>query len=529
MRDFEKPNRSVAVSRGGMAATSNPASTLAAVNVLQAGGNAMDAAIAAVAVQCVVEPGSTGIGGDCFCLYAPGGSGVIAYNGSGRAPSNVDLNSLKGVDRIPPGTPDAVTIPGAVEAWSRLCSDHGTVPLGELLQPAIGLARNGYVVAPRAAHDWQACEGLLALDDNARRIFLRDGKAPEAGDVHRQPELANSLEMIAREGARAFYEGEIASDIVSYLKQKGGVHSLEDFRSAAGEYVTPIKSSYRGLDVYECPPNGQGVIALLILNILAGFDSSFAPLSADRIHLEIEATRLAYSVRDAYLADPSHAKVPVEWLLSEELAGDLRRKIDLGKALTDLPSFVPSPHKDTVYISVVDKDRNTVSFINSLFALFGCGLVSPRSGVLLHNRGESFSLKPGHPNCLAPRKRPLHTIIPAIVMKADKALMSFGVMGGHYQAMGHAHFLTKVVDYGMDLQTAIEQPRVFPVPGTDLVEAEGTVPPSVIHELETRGFKFKSPARPIGGAQAIQINWENGTLIGGSDPRKDGCALGTVF
>ncbi len=529
MRDFYKPNRSAAVSANGMAATSHPASTLAALDVLRAGGNAMDAAVAACAVQCVVEPGSTGIGGDCFALYSKkGSSDIVAYNGSGRAPAaaTAEWYNSRGFTEIPRQSPHAATVPGAVNAWETLIRDHGTQSLGSLLQPAINYARNGYAITPRVAHDFKSGEALLGATEAGRTIYLKDGKAPKLGEIHSQPLLAATMEAIAKDGAKAFYQGPIAADSVSFLQSLGGLHTEADFAEANGEYVKPIKTSFRGHDIYECPPNGQGIIALMILNILSGFEAKGDPLSPERLHIEIEATRLAYSVRDAYLADPAKADVPVEWLLSKELADQLRAQIDLSRPIEKLPAFAPPKHADTVYICVVDKDRNAVSFINSLFAGFGSGLVSPKTGIVFHNRAQSFVLKPDHPNVIAPRKRPLHTIIPGMAVKDGKAVMPFGVMGGHYQAIGHAHLISKIFDYGLDPQSAIDLPRVFPRPGADSVDIEPTLPADTQAALEKRGFRLGPPPTPIGGAQAIRIDWENGTLTGGSDPRKDGCALG---
>lgn len=529
MRDYEKPGRSLVMARNGMAATSHPRSSLAAIDVLQAGGNALDAAIAACAVQCVVEPGSTGIGGDCFALLSPDGSDrIVAYNGSGRAPAaaNAAWYREQGFTAMPRQSPHAVTIPGAVEAWARLLADHGTRPLGELLRPAIALARDGYAVGPRVAHDWATQEELLRADPDTARIFLPEGRVPEAGSVHRQPELADTLAAIGRHGPDAFYTGEIAVDMVEQLRRLGGLHTLEDFARARGTYEEPITTRFRGYDVFECPPNGQGVIALMILNILSGFEAAGDPLSPDRLHREIEAARLAYSVRDAVLADPAQTPVDVGWLLSETLAADLRGSIDLTRAIGTLPSVAPPHHRDTVYICVVDRDRMAVSLINSVFHTFGSGLVSPRSGVLFHNRGQSFVLDPGHPNAIAPRKRPLHTIIPGMLARDGRVEMPFGVMGGHYQALGHAHLLSKVLDYGLDLQAAIDLPRLFPRPGTDEVEAESTLPSETRRELERRGFKLVPPSWAIGGAQAVRIDWARGVLVGASDHRKDGAALG---
>jgi gamma-glutamyltranspeptidase/glutathione hydrolase len=529
MRNFEKPTRSVVVAREAMAATSHPSATLVAIQILAAGGNALDAAIAACAVQCVVEPGSTGIGGDCFVLLSREGSGdIIGYNGSGRAPAalSVEWFSERGITEIERHSPYPVTVPGAIDAWTRLHADHGRMPFAELLAPAIRFAEEGYAVSPRVHRDWALEEKLLSSDPTAKRIFLPDGRAPRIGEVHRQPELARTLKSIATQGRNAFYTGAVAEDIVSYLRGLGGLHTLDDFAHARGEYVTPIQTDFRGCEVHECPPSGQGVIALMILNILSRFEAKGDPQSADRLHIEIEATRLAYSARDALLADPDMADVPVDYLLSDALADRLAGKIDLSKALADLPPFAMPRHRDTVYISVVDKDRNAVSFINSIFDSFGTGLVAPKSGVILHNRGQSFSLDPKHPNVISGGKRPLHTIIPGMLVKDGRAIMPFGVMGGYYQAMGHASFLSKVLDYGLDLQEAINLPRVIPVSGTMDVEAEHTLDPVIAAELNRRGFRLIPAEDPIGGAQAIRIDWQNGTLQGGSEPRKDGCALG---
>ena len=529
MRNFEKPSRSVVVSREAMAATSHPSATLTAIRILAAGGNAMDAAVAACAVQCVVEPGSTGIGGDCFALLSPGGSSeVIAFNGSGRTPAALTRHWFveRGMKEVERHSPGAVTIPGAIDAWTRLHADHGRLPFDQVLAPAIRFAEEGYAISPRVHRDWSLEENLLSRDATAARTFLPRGRAPRIGEVHRQPELAATLRLIARHGRDAFYTGPVAEDMVDYLRGLGGLHTMEDFAAAGGDYVTPIKSEFRGHDIYECPPNGQGVIALMILNILSRFEAEGDPQSADRLHIEIEATRLAYAARDALLADPEKAHVPVSELLSDAAADRLAGMIDLKRARTDLPPFQMPRHPDTVYISVVDRDRNAVSFINSIFDSFGTGLVSPRSGIVLHNRGQSFSLEPDHPNVVAPQKRPLHTIIPGMVVRNGRVEMPFGVMGGYYQAMGHAHLISKVFDFGMDIQEAIDLPRVVPVSGSVKLEAEHTLSPGVAAELQRRGFEIIAAEDPIGGAQAIRIDWENGTLTGGSESRKDGCALG---
>jgi gamma-glutamyltranspeptidase/glutathione hydrolase len=529
MRNFELPGRSLAVGRRGMAATSHAAATLAAVDALRDGGNAIDAAVTACAVQCVVEAGSTGIGGDCFVQLSQRGSAdVIAYNGSGRTPiaATPEWYERHGVTAIDRHSPHAVTIPGAVEAWSRLIRDHGRRPLKAALEPAIDLARGGYAISPRVAYDIAKQRDVLRRDPTTRRTFLTDGEAPSVGAVQRQPELADTLEAIGREGPAAFYRGPIAEDMVAYLRSLGGLHTTDDFARAKGEYVKPVTTEFRGRTIYECPPNGQGVIALTILNILSRFKAKPDPLDIDNLHIEIEASRLAYAARDAYVGDPALAEVPVDYLLSDRLADELAAKIDLSHAIEDLPSFAGAEHKDTVYIAVVDEERNAVSFINSLFNSYGSGLMSPKTGVVFQNRGQGFVMTPGHANQIGPGKRPLHTIIPGMAAENGRVFMPFGVMGGQYQALGHAHLLARLFDHQLDLQSAIDLPRLFPLPGTNIVEMEQRLIDLHGAALEARGFGVQPSAFPIGGAQAIWIDWERGTLLGGSDPRKDGCALG---
>jgi gamma-glutamyltranspeptidase/glutathione hydrolase len=526
-RNFEAPGRSVALGIHGMAATSHPAATLAAVEILKAGGNAMDAAISACAVQCVAEPAMTGIGGDCFVLYAPRGAATIhAFNGAGRTPAGTDAAALRaqGLTSIPGSSPFAVTIPGAVDAWCRLAADHGSLPLARLLEPAIALATEGFAVTPRVAFDWAMCRDLLAQRPAATAAYLPGGAAPQAGDVLRLPALARTLKAIGERGRSAFYEGPVAAEMVATLRAEGGAHTLEDFATAAGSYVPPIHTRFRDYAVHECPPPGQGIIALLIMNILAHFPGRGDPLAPERLHIEIEAARLAYAVRNAVLAEGSPATP--DRLLSPAFAAELAARIDPGRAATELPSFAGPEHRDTVYLTVVDRDRNVVSLINSVFQSFGSGIVAPESGVLLHNRGMSFTLDPGHPNTLAPRRQPMHTIIPGMMTEGDRVAMAFGVMGGHFQAMGQAHLVTKVVDFGMDLQSAMELPRLFPVPGTPFVETEATLPAASRAGLEALGHRFTPAEDPIGGAQAIWIDWGRGVLMGASEPRKDGFALG---
>lgn len=527
MRDFQIPGRSSVRATGGMAATSHPLATLAAIDMLRAGGNAMDAAVTAAAVQAVVEPQSTGIGGDCFVLYCPGGaSEVIAFNGSGRAPAaaNVDWYRSRNYSSIPLYGVHSVSVPGAVDSWCRLLADHGRKGIDAALAPAIHYAESGYVVHDRVAFDWANSEELLKSDETTRRIFLPGGKAPAPGTVHLQAELARTLRLIANKGRAGFYEGEVAEDIVSRLRALGGLHTLQDFAATEGNYAEPVSTEYRGYRVHQMPPNNQGLTALLMLNILSGFDlAGLDPVGTQRLHLEIEAGRLAYRERDSLIGDQDFAKVPVNRLLSLDYANKLRRDIDANKAMKHLLD-VEMAMSDTVYISIVDKDRNAVSFINSTFHSFGSGIASPRSGVVLQNRGSSFKLDPLHPNGLAPCKRPMHTIMPGMVTKAEHVVMPFGVMGGDYQPFGHAHVVSNLLDFGMDPQEALDSPRVFYEAGT--VSAERGIPAEAISGLMKYGHEVISAKEPLGGGEAVWIDWDKGTLTGASDPRKDGCAIG---
>ena len=527
MRDFHLPGRSPIRVAEAAATASHPLATLTAVEVLRDGGNAIDAAVAAAAVLAVVEPQSTGIGGDGFLLYAPRGGGeVIAFNGSGRAPRAADPDWYleRGFTGIPLFGPHSVTVPGVVDAWARIVADHGSRELGHLLRPAIRYAEEGYVVADRVAFDWSRAAARLAQDPNAARILLPQGRSPRAGERHRQPELAATLKAIAAKGRDGFYLGPVAADMVSHLRSLGGLHTLEDFAETKGEYVASVQGRYRGVDVHQIPPNNQGLTALIMLNILEGFRlADHEPFGAERLHLEIEAGRLAFRDRNALIADPGQAEVPVAELLSQGYAERLRARIDPKRAMTDLPP--PLLRKsDTVYLCVVDRDRSAVSFINSVYYSFGSGLVAPRSGVALQNRGACFRLQRGHPNCIAPRKRPMHTIMPGLAMQDGRPLMPFGVMGGDYQPFGHVHLLTNMLDYGMDPQAALDAPRVFHDEGQ--VEVERGIAPGVVAALEAKGHRCAVPDTPHGGGQAILIDWQAGTLTAGSDPRKDGCALG---
>ena len=529
MRDLQLPGRSPAIGTAGMAATSHPLATLAAVEVLRSGGNAADAAIAAVAVQCVVEPQMVGIGGDCWILYAPAGGGVTAIDGSGHAPMAATVERLRaeGLDAIPPDSPHAVTVPGAVSGWATLLQQHGSRELGELLQPAIRWAEDGFPIQQRVAFDWAGDLPRIGHTETGRRLYLKDGKAPVMGDVMRFPELARTLRTIAASGdGRAFYEGPLAATLVETLRGHGGLHTEADFASYRAEQVTPIAAEYRGLTVYECPPAGQGLIALMILRILEGYDlAALDPDGAARHHLLAEAAKHAYAERDRLLADPRHGKVPVDDLLSDAVIGRLRARIDRERPFRDVPPPVLEAHKDTVYLTTVDRDGNACSLICSVFDGFGSGLVCEKTGVLFQNRGRSFRLDPRHPNALAPGRRPMHTIIPALAFEGDRLFASFGVMGGQYQPVGHAQALSLVRDHGLDPQAALDAPRSMAYPGPAL-EVERGFGRKALAGLQALGHELELAPEPLGGGQMIRLDHARGILLGGSDPRKDGLALG---
>ena len=532
MRDLHLPGRSVAMGRHGAAATSHGLATVTAIEILKRGGNATDAAIAACAVQGVVEPGSTGIGGDNFVLYAPAGTDtrkggkVYGLNGSGRAPKGLtaDLLIKQGLNEIPLTSPHAVTIPGAVDAWNKLNARFGKMPLSELLQPAIRFAEEGFPVTERVSTDWRRNEAKLKADANTARMWLKDGRPPQFGETFCEPEHAKVLREIAAKGRDGFYTGWVAEDIVSYLRGLGATHSLEDFATQEAFWVDPIATRYKDVEILEIPPNGVGIITLLMLNILSGFDlGKYDPVGVERFHIEAEATRLAFQARDLYVADPAFADVPIQKLLSMEFADQLRGRIDMKRAMDPPGPVGGQSYRDTVYLSVVDEEGNACSFINSLFWPYGTALTSPKTGVLLQNRGAGFKVEPGHLNCVEPHKRPLHTIIPAMALKDGQPWLSFGVMGGGFQPVGQSHVLTNILDFGMNVQEAIDCPRGFHTAGR--FEAERGIREDVLLGLANLGHEIKQAEMPHGGGQAILIDGVNGVLQAGSDPRKDGCAL----
>jgi len=525
MRDFHQPGRSTVLALNGMAATSHPLAARVAVQMLDAGGNAMDAAIAAAVLLGICEPQMTGLGGDCFALFTPPGQDrVIALNGSGRAPAALDAGALRaaGHRAMPLRGPLAVTLPGAVDGLCRLNADWGRLPLAQILAPAIRHAEDGVPVAPRVAQDWARDAG--ALQDRARDFYLLNGAAPQVGQVFRAPGQAEVLRRIAAQGRAGFYEGEVAADMIASLRALGGVHDAADLAATQADYGDPVSGTHAGVEVLEHPPNGQGATAILLLNILSRFDlAALDPFGPARAHLEAEAAKLAHDARDRIIADPDTTR-RLHFMLSSDTADRMAALIDPARAQPVARAPVAAMHKDTVYICVVDRDRMAVSLIYSIYWGFGAGIASDRFGILFQNRGAGFTLQSGHPNQAAGGKRPLHTIIPAMLRQSGHVLGPFGVMGGGYQPTGHARLVTNLTTYGMDVQAAIDAPRSF-ANGTGL-ELERGYAPATAAALAAMGHAVSTADAPLGGAQAILIG-ADGVLRAGSDPRKDGCALGS--
>lgn len=544
-------HRSPVCSTNGIVATSQPLATAAGLEILAKGGNAADAAVAAGAALNVTEPTSTGIGGDMFALYFSADTKrVTALNGSGRAPSALTLDRLKTsgfASSIPAFHPYTVTVPGACAGWFDLIQKHGSLSMSEILAPAIRLASEGFPVAPITSYFWgRGVQRQLASAPNGHELTI-DGRGPNAGEIFRNPGLAKTFETIAREGASAFYQGEIAEAIVAVLNEAGGCMQMDDLASHTSTWEEPISVDYRGYRVYECPPNGQGITALIALNILEGFDlASLESLSVEKMHLMIEAMRLAFADASWYVTDPKFSNIPIKELLSKEYANERRKLINTQSAIRNIERGYPVSSSDTVYLSVVDKFGNACSFINSNYMGFGTGIVPKGWGFTLQNRGHNFSLDPHHPNALAPRKRPYHTIIPAMVTRfpspggrgvrgegedsSEILYASYGVMGGFMQPQGHVQVLSALVDDGLDPQSALDRPRFC----IDVDQAGGRVaieegmPEGTFAGLQKMGHPVYSVAgyerALFGRGQFILRDAESGVLCGGSDPRADGYA-----
>jgi len=528
--------RSPVMGRNGTVATSQPLATAAGLSILAAGGNAADAAVATAAALNVTEPTSTGIGGDMFALYYDAHTKqVTALNGSGRAPAALSLERLQkeNIKELPPFHPYTITVPGACAGWFDLIEKHGTLPMKQILAPAINLAENGFPVAPITAHFWERGAGRqLQSALNGHELTI-DGRAPKAGEIFSNKGLARTFRKIAEEGKQAYYEGEIAESIAQVIQQSGGCLTTADLAAHHSSWDEPISVNYRGYRIWECPPNGQGLAALLALNLLEGFDlASLASLSTRRLHLQIEAMRLAFADARWYVSDPAFSSIPLNELLSKAYSNERRKLINLKKATLDQKHGTPIKSSGTVYFSVVDKDGNACSFIISNYMGFGTGIVPQGWGFTLQNRGHNFNLEADHPNSLQPNKRPYHTIIPAMATREEDGSLyaSYGVMGGFMQPQGHMQVACALIDDGMDPQTSLDMPRFCIEPTEDggFASLEEGIPDKTIAALTRRGHptrKISGWERALFGRGQVIVRERSGVLVAGSDSRADGCAM----
>lgn len=537
-----RQSRSETLATRGAVATSHPWASQAALDVLREGGNAVDAAIAANAMLGVVEPMSCGIGGDLFAIVWEAKTEQLhGINASGRSPRRIDRQRFadQGLTEIPIEGPLSWSVPGCVSGWQMLLQRFGSRPLARLLEPSIEVAESGFPVTPVIAADWKSSEQKLSQYAESRSTFLVDGRrAPRAGEIFRNPKIAATYRELAADGGRSFYEGKIARDIVRFSDRVGGLLSAEDLRGHAAEWVKPVSTDYRGYRVWELPPNGQGIAVLQMLNILESFDLASLGLgSPDYLHLLIEAKRLAFADRAKYYADMAFADVPLRELISKEYGRRQAARIVPDRAAVDVPAGDPRlEHGDTIYLTVVDQDRNCCSLIQSIYYGFGSQMAAGDLGFALQNRGSSFSLDEDHRNRLEPGKRPFHTIIPAMVTKDDRPYFSFGVMGGDMQPQGHVQVLVNLIDFGMNVQAAGDaararhsgsaQPTGKPADGIGVVTVESGISDETVAELRRRGHEVRRSRSGYGGYQGILIDWQRGVLHAGTEVRKDGVALG---
>jgi gamma-glutamyltranspeptidase/glutathione hydrolase len=522
--------RSMVITRDGIVATTHVQASVAGAQILAKGGSAVDAAIAANAVLGVTEPMMNGIGGDLFAIYWDAKTGKLyGLNSSGWAPQGLTPERLRarGAQSMPIAGIDAVTVPGAVAGWNALHQRFGKLGFNEILQPAIYYADQGYPV-PELIHGfWEGALEMLSGNPESRKIYLPDGKVPAVGQIFHNPDLAKALRLIASQGASEFYKGEIAQAILATSHELGGIMTAADLADFSPEWVEPISTTYHGWTIYELPPNGQGMAALAMLNIMETTPASTdGPSSVVELHKKIEAMKLAYADLHRYDADPRFAKVPVKGLLSKEYAQERAKLIDTGKA-NCAASFGKPPASETTYLSVVDRDGNIVSLIQSNYEEFGSGITVRGMGFVLQDRGALFSLDPASPNVLAPRKRPFHTIIPAFMEKGEQHI-GFGIMGGANQPLAHAQFVSNLVDYGMNIQAALENPRftVSPKDGCNIV-IESRVPAEVRDKLTAMGHILqvdREYSTNMGRGQAVLHNSKTGVNYGASDARADGSA-----
>ncbi len=533
--------RSEVIARHGMAATSQPLATQVAVDILQKGGSAVDAAIAANAAIGLMEPTGSGLGGDLFAIVWDPVSGKLhGLNASGRSPFDLTLEELhrRKLTKIPSQGPLPVSVPGAVDGWFELHGRFGRLSMEENLAPAICYASEGFPVSEVIAHAWASNARSLQKYDGFAEIFMPGGRAPKKGEIFRNPALAKTLEAIAKGGRDAFYKGDIARTIAAYMKRQGGFLSERDLAAHSSDWVEPVSSSYRGWEVWELPPSGQGIAALQILNILEAFDLAAMGFgSADHIHHFVEAKKLAFEDRARFYADPEFNEIPVETLISKEYAGERRASLDPARAAREVGSGDPIPNQgDTIYLTTADSDGMMVSLIQSNYRGMGSGMTPDGLGFVLQDRGELFDLTEGRFNTYEPHKRPFHTIIPAFVTREGKPFMSFGVMGGATQPQAHAQIIINMVDFGMNLQEAGDAPRILhsgssQPTGERMVDGgrvslETGFPYESIRDLASRGHRVGFESGPYGGYQAILYDAENGVYYGASESRKDGNAAG---
>jgi gamma-glutamyltranspeptidase/glutathione hydrolase len=534
--------RSAVIAPHAMAATSHPLATQVALDIMRKGGNAIDAAIAANAALGLMEPTGNGIGGDLFAIVWDAGSGKLhGLNASGRSPRSLTREWLveQGYTSIPPYGPLPVSVPGTVDGWFELHGRFGKLPMTDILQPAIDYARNGHPVHETIQHYWQRAVPRLSEYPGFAEQMTIDGRAPEVGEMWKNPNLANTLERIASEGRDVFYKGDIARVIGEYMQANGGFLSYPDMAAHSSDWVEPVSVNYRGYDVWELPPNGQGIAALQMLNILERHDvASMGFGSADYIHLFLEAKKLAFEDRARFYADPDYMDIPVAGLLSDEYAAERDHLIDMKRAAREYPHGDPEALRagDTIYLTTADANGNMVSLIQSNYRGMGSGMTPPGLGFVLQDRGELFSLEAGHPNAYAPGKRPFHTIIPAFITRDGKPWISFGLMGGGMQPQGHVQIVANLVDFGMGLQEAGDAPRIHHTgssePTGEAMRDGGTVnletgfDYAVIRELMGRGHRIEFSRGPYGGYQAIMKHAEYGVYVGASESRKDGQAAG---
>ena len=535
-------SRSVVIAKNGICATSHPLSSQVGLDVLKAGGNAADAAIAASATIAVVEPMSCGIGGDLFVIYWDAKTQKLyGLNASGRSPYKLtrQVFAEKKLEQIPETGLLNWSVPGCVSGWETLRARFGTRPLAELLGPAIVAAEEGCPVPEVIAAYWKSSEAALKAWPNSAAALLVDGeRAPREGELMKLPRMGASIRAIATGGRDAFYKGDIAREIVAFSEKNGGYFSLADLADHTDEWIEPVSTSYRGYDVWELPPNGQGIAALQMLNVLEQWDlRSLSHNSAEHLHLFIEAKKLAFADRARYYADPAFGELPTAELISKDYGKSQAARIDLKHAASDVPPGDPKLARgDTIYLTVVDKDRNCCSLIQSNYFPFGSKVVPGNVGFVMQNRGALFALDDTHPNRLEPHKRPFHTIIPAFVTKNGKPWFSFGVMGGDFQPQGHVQILVNMIDFGLNVQAAGDAARIahagsatptgLPAKGVGTVQVERGVSDETIARLRALGHTVTRARGGYGGYQGILIDWENGVLHGATETRKDGVAVG---